>query len=159
MQSGCLYRSHFKKNINRSELYYTNQPQPFMQSRLKGFLEPTSTTMTYIYIYIYQQIVPTLQWHKNHCAHKHKTCKEYKDSTTNTKNKHVLGCLLVQVLLLNVVSLQDVKYLLSQLPNVIKHQQIPQWDHLDFVWGMDAPRLIYHPIINMMKRDIAGAPV
>lgn len=54
---------------------------------------------------------------------------------------------------------QDVTYLLSQLPNVVKHLQIAQWDHLDFVWGMDAPRLIYHPIIEMMKKDIAGLPL
>ncbi|XP_068679321.1 lysosomal acid lipase/cholesteryl ester hydrolase-like isoform X2 [Montipora foliosa] len=43
----------------------------------------------------------------------------------------------------------DVAYLASQLPNM-SHEEIPGWNHVDFIWGMQAPTL-YHKIINDIK--------
>ncbi|XP_068748614.1 gastric triacylglycerol lipase-like [Montipora capricornis] len=44
---------------------------------------------------------------------------------------------------------KDVAYLVSQLPNM-SHEEIPGWNHVDFIWGMQAPTL-YHKIINDIK--------
>ena len=51
-------------------------------------------------------------------------------------------------------SLQDVKQLIPKLKNLSGSYRIPDWDHLDFIWGMDAAEVIYHPIINMMNADL-----
>ncbi|XP_036121455.1 gastric triacylglycerol lipase-like isoform X1 [Molossus molossus] len=47
----------------------------------------------------------------------------------------------------------DVDLLLSKLPNVIYHKKIPIYNHLDFIWAMDAPREVYNEIISMMGKD------
>ena len=51
---------------------------------------------------------------------------------------------------------QDVKLLVENLqPSILKsHTEIPPWMHLDFIWGMNAPQLIYHKIIKEMKMDL-----
>ncbi|KAF0885722.1 LIPG lipase, partial [Crocuta crocuta] len=45
---------------------------------------------------------------------------------------------------------QDVDLLLSKLPNLIYHKKIPPYNHLDFIWAMDAPQVIYNEIVSMM---------
>lgn len=49
----------------------------------------------------------------------------------------------------------DVKRLVELLPSksLIKHDRIEEWMHLDFIWGMDATKLVYRDIIHAMKRD------
>ena len=46
----------------------------------------------------------------------------------------------------------DVDYLVTQLPNVIHHEIVDfqGWTHLDFSIGIDADKLIYQTIMNMM---------
>lgn len=48
---------------------------------------------------------------------------------------------------------QDVDLLLSKLPNVIYHKEIPFYNHLDFVWAIDAPQEVYNEIISMIEKD------
>ncbi|XP_004440076.1 PREDICTED: gastric triacylglycerol lipase-like [Ceratotherium simum simum] len=48
---------------------------------------------------------------------------------------------------------QDVDLLLPKLPNLIYHRKIPPYNHLDFIWAMDAPQEVYNEIISMMKED------
>ncbi|XP_049500902.1 gastric triacylglycerol lipase isoform X1 [Panthera pardus] len=48
---------------------------------------------------------------------------------------------------------EDVDLLLSKLPNLIYHRKIPPYNHLDFIWAMDAPQVIYNEIISMMGED------
>ena len=42
----------------------------------------------------------------------------------------------------------DVKALLPKLSNKIYDRYIPNWDHLDFIWGMDAATKVYKDIIK-----------
>ncbi|XP_072413930.1 gastric triacylglycerol lipase isoform X1 [Chiloscyllium punctatum] len=47
---------------------------------------------------------------------------------------------------------QDVNYILKHLPNVVYHKQIPDWEHLDFIWGLDAPQRMYYDMISLMRK-------
>ncbi|XP_059518723.1 gastric triacylglycerol lipase-like [Myotis daubentonii] len=48
---------------------------------------------------------------------------------------------------------QDVDLLLPKLPNLIYHKNIPFYNHLDFIWAMDAPQEVYNEIVNLMGKD------
>lgn len=45
----------------------------------------------------------------------------------------------------------DVRALLPLLPNKLYDKYIPKWDHMDFLWGLDAPRVVYYDIIKHMR--------
>ncbi|GMR30064.1 hypothetical protein PMAYCL1PPCAC_00259, partial [Pristionchus mayeri] len=54
---------------------------------------------------------------------------------------------------------EDIKgYLLNSLnPNHIKqNNHLPGYNHLDFIWGMNAARDIYQPVIDMLKEEMGG---
>ncbi|KAM5235950.1 gastric triacylglycerol lipase [Ctenodactylus gundi] len=44
----------------------------------------------------------------------------------------------------------DVDNLLPKLSNLIYHKEIPPYNHLDFIWAMNAPQKIYNEIVSMM---------
>lgn len=46
---------------------------------------------------------------------------------------------------------KDVKNLIPKLQNLIHSVEIPKWNHLDFIWGMDAATLVYKEIIGYIK--------
>ncbi|XP_053165350.1 lipase member N-like isoform X2 [Hemicordylus capensis] len=48
-------------------------------------------------------------------------------------------------------SSKDVAMLRSQLRNLIYEKHIPEWAHLDFIWGLDAAERMYPEIIEIMK--------
>ncbi|XP_027816132.2 gastric triacylglycerol lipase [Ovis aries] len=48
---------------------------------------------------------------------------------------------------------QDVDLLLSKLSNLIHYKEIPNYNHLDFIWAMDAPQEVYNEIISLMAED------
>lgn len=48
---------------------------------------------------------------------------------------------------------QDVYLLLSKLSNLIYHKEIPNYNHLDFIWAMDAPQEVYNEIVSLMAED------
>ncbi|KAK9400680.1 Lipase, partial [Crotalus adamanteus] len=49
------------------------------------------------------------------------------------------------------VNIRDVEALISRLSNVIYHQHVPEWQHLDYIWGLDATEIMYMRIIEIMK--------
>nr|XP_060624748.1 lysosomal acid lipase/cholesteryl ester hydrolase-like [Anolis sagrei ordinatus] len=47
---------------------------------------------------------------------------------------------------------KDAAMLSSQISNLIYEKHIPEWQHLDFIWGMDAPERLYMDIIKIAKK-------
>ncbi|KAM3834489.1 lysosomal acid lipase/cholesteryl ester hydrolase-like [Vipera latastei] len=51
-----------------------------------------------------------------------------------------------------LADVRDIEALIKRFSKVIYHQHIPEWQYLDFIWGLDAPELMYMRIIEIMKR-------
>ena len=44
---------------------------------------------------------------------------------------------------------EDVKNLLPKLTNIAFHKNIDDYDHLDFIWGVNAYQVIYPDIVRL----------
>ena len=56
-------------------------------------------------------------------------------------------------LIINPNCLQDVLKYLSQLPNQFSVYEVPfpKWNHLDYLWGIDADVYVYSEILKNME--------
>ncbi|XP_021799154.1 lipase member N isoform X2 [Papio anubis] len=50
-----------------------------------------------------------------------------------------------------LVTPQDVARILPQIKSLHYFKLLPDWNHFDFVWGLDAPQRMYSEIIALMK--------
>ncbi|KAM7330107.1 lipase member N [Alexandromys fortis] len=50
-----------------------------------------------------------------------------------------------------LITPQDVARILPQVTNLRYFKLFPDWNHFDFVWGLDAPQRLYSKIIGLMK--------
>ncbi|XP_070802280.1 lipase member K-like [Pituophis catenifer annectens] len=47
----------------------------------------------------------------------------------------------------------DVNQLIPKIQNLISHKFIPQWNHLDFMYGIDAPDKLYYEIMDLLQKN------
>ena len=49
---------------------------------------------------------------------------------------------------------KDVEYLINGLPNIIKNYKVPfpKFNHVDFLWAMDAPKMVFEPIAKILHK-------
>uniref|UniRef100_A0A8C5RU70 Lipase n=1 Tax=Laticauda laticaudata TaxID=8630 RepID=A0A8C5RU70_LATLA len=47
----------------------------------------------------------------------------------------------------------DVNQLIPQIKSLISHKFIPQWNHLDFIYGIDAPDNLYYEIMDLLQKN------
>ncbi|XP_018362953.1 PREDICTED: lipase 3-like [Trachymyrmex cornetzi] len=49
----------------------------------------------------------------------------------------------------------DVKKLINLLPNVVDEYKVPfpKFNHLDFLWAIDVPQLVYNKVLEVMKME------
>ena len=46
----------------------------------------------------------------------------------------------------------DNEALKPQIKNLVHYEVIPEWNHLDFLYGVDAHKLLYPRLVNIMKQ-------
>ncbi|XP_014428194.3 putative lysosomal acid lipase/cholesteryl ester hydrolase isoform X1 [Pelodiscus sinensis] len=51
-----------------------------------------------------------------------------------------------------VVDSKDIDMLLPRITNLIYHKHVSDWNHWDFIWGLDAAKRVYSEIIEMMEK-------
>lgn len=39
-----------------------------------------------------------------------------------------------------------------QVPQLVFHQHIDHWEHLDFIWGLDAPDILFPNILQLLQK-------
>jgi len=53
-----------------------------------------------------------------------------------------------------LVTTKDAEFAINNLPNLIEANYIAAYNHLDFVWGINAHSVIYSKIVNKIKADL-----
>ena len=50
-----------------------------------------------------------------------------------------------------VADRRDVRLLLPCIAHLVTYGHIPDWNHWDFIWGLDAPGRLYSSILELME--------
>ncbi|XP_022340253.2 gastric triacylglycerol lipase-like isoform X2 [Crassostrea virginica] len=48
----------------------------------------------------------------------------------------------------------DVQFLLDNLPNIVHQKEFPSWNHVDFIYGINAPNLLYKDILELLQKHL-----
>lgn len=53
-----------------------------------------------------------------------------------------------------LVNTRDTNRLINEIKNsLIDHFYLPEYNHLDFVWGLDAAKMLYPSILHFLNRS------
>lgn len=50
-----------------------------------------------------------------------------------------------------LITPKDIDRILPQIRNLRYFKLLPDWNHFDFIWGLDAPQRVYNKIIALMR--------
>ncbi|XP_066476492.1 lipase member M-like [Tiliqua scincoides] len=51
-----------------------------------------------------------------------------------------------------IATKEDIELLLPRIPHLVYQKYIPSWNHVDFIWGLDTPELLYHDMLLLMQQ-------
>ena len=46
----------------------------------------------------------------------------------------------------------DISYLRENLPNIVDDYEVDLWNHVDFIWAINARELLYERIVKLMEK-------
>ena len=52
-----------------------------------------------------------------------------------------------------LVTPSEMDILVPQIKHLVKHKVIQGWEHLDFIWALNAPQQCYKDVIQLLKQN------